>query len=233
MKYPLLILVSCFVLFELVPISYGEVPPTTQFIKLNAKKIDGSHLILSWEDPNSVVVQGYNVYSRQGARGPFFKLNSVLLRTNQYYMTATADSQFSFQVKEVLRLNPVQEGASSLELMLSPKMRVVNKKELNPSPKGMINLVKAAHMAKWDDLNLAGLDGYNAYYCEQPKGAYIRANDIPFTNEKALLKNLKVGKKYYLVFTSVSSTGKESEPSKVLMAEAIDGHFPPFPTSLP
>jgi fibronectin type 3 domain-containing protein len=213
--------------------SYGEVPPTTQFIKLHAKKIDGSHLILSWEDPNSVIVQGYNVYSRQGAKGPFFKLNSTLLRTNQYYLTATVDSQFSFQVREVLRLNPIQVGASSLELMLSPKMRAINKKELNPAPKGYIDLVKAAQMAKWDDLNLAGLEGYNAYYCEQSKGAFIRANDIPFTNEKALLKNLKVGKEYYLVFTSVSSSGKESEPSKVLTAKALEGHFSLTTTPLP
>ena len=202
-----------------------------QTLILKAQKIDASHLILSWEDPNPIIVQGYNVYSRQGGQGPFFKLNSKLLRTNQYYLTATADSQFTFQVREVVQQEPLREGLASLELMFSQRMNSVDKKALDPSPRGIIDLVKVAHMAKWAKPGRKNLAGYNAYYCEKQDGAFIKANDEPFSKVKALLKNLTPGKNYYLVFTSLGSNNKESEPSGVLMAQAELA--PPDQASLP
>jgi hypothetical protein len=201
--------------------------PTREFLTLKAHKIDDSHLILSWTDPNEVMVQGYNVYSREGAKGVFFKLNSRLLRTSQYYLTATTKSHFSFQVRQVLQVDPLREGATSLELMFSPKMKAVNKKDLDPSPRGRIDLVKAAQMAKWTNPGEKHLAGYNAYYCEKPKGAYIRANEAPFGKDEAVMKYLEPGKTYYLVFTALGANGKESEPSKVLSAEAQMGPAEP------
>ncbi len=198
---------------------------------LKAQKIDESHLILFWEDPNQVLVQGYNVYSREGAKGPFFKLNSKILRSSQYYLTSSLKSPFHFQVREVLKDKPLAEGVRSLELMFSPKMKVVLKSDLDLMPRGRIDLVKTAKMAQWTDPGTKNLAGYNAYYCESPKGAYIRANEAPFGKDEAVLKYLEPGKKYYLVFTALGANGKESEPSKVLSAEAKKG--PPDPTPTP
>ena len=209
------------------PVWGADPHPTREFLTLKAHKIDDSHLILSWVDPNEVMVQGYNVYSREGAQGPFFKLNSRLLRASQYYLTATPKSHYSFQVREVLKQNPLREGASSLELMFSSKMKAVNKKDLNPSPRGRIDLVKSAKMAKWTHPGDKHLAGYNAYYCGKPRGAYIRASEAPFGNDEAVLKYLEPGKKYYLVFTALGANGKESEPSKVLSAEAQMGPAEP------
>lgn|GEM_PF-4251726 len=203
--------------------------PSRSYLTLKAQKIDESHLILSWEDPNQVMVQGFNVYSREGAKGPFFKLNAKLLRNCQFYMTTTPGSPFSFQVREVLQVNPLREGAGSLELMFSPKMKSVNKKDLDLKPRGVIDLVKTAHMAKWAKPGEKNVAGYNAYYCEKPKGAYIRANEAPFGKDAAVLKYLEPGKTYYLVFTSLGANGKESEPSKVLSAEAQMGPVDPSP----
>ncbi len=211
------------------PAGGADSPSNRSFLTLKAQKIDESHLILSWSDPNQILVQGFNVYSREGAKGPFFKLNAKLLRNCQFYMTTTPGSPFSFQVREVLQVAPLKEGAGSLELMFSPKMKSVNKKDLDLKPRGVIDLVQTAHMAKWAKPGEKNLTGYNAYYCEKTKGAYIRANEAPFGKGAAVLKYLEPEKTYYLVFTSLGANGKESEPSKVLSAVAQMGPADPSP----
>jgi hypothetical protein len=211
----------CFFLFLIGSFAYGNPIPNTQTpIKLNVELAPGSKVVLYWTDASKGLIRGYNVYTRESAKSKFFKLNSKIVKRRQFSIIMVPRSGFSFLVKEVLGEAPLKESAASNEVRVSSAGLPVFKPDQQPKANGMIDIIKAAGVAKWEDPGKANLTGYNAYWSDRQDGVFILANSIPFGKKLGPLKGLEAGKKYFLTFTSVSKNGKESKPSKLITTNA-------------
>lgn len=181
---------------------------------------DGS-ITLTWNASSSQSTVGYNVYEYDPDSE--HKTNSTPILNTKYVFSPHPVLFHLGQPPQSSRtyvVRSVQVSPYKLESIDSNKVTItVNNKNslaILTSKKGLgfIDIAKQAGFGNWSSPKRNGFGGYNIYISGD-EITFGLVNSEPIENVSSyLIKNLEVGKKYYFVFTIVTTQGTESPPSQ-------------------
>ena len=159
---------------------------------------------LTWEPTEDPNVTGYSVYL---SKSPGARYEPVIKRVRENYITITGlknGTRYYFVVAAINNTYPSVESSNSNETSVVPAPVVPGTPEIFPIAKRTTVDTNGAIAVKWGRAPPKNLAGYNIYITDTSGKGYIKVNPTPIKTAGYVVKGLEVGKKYFIVFTSVS-----------------------------
>lgn len=186
--------------------------------------VEGDIITIRWEGTRTLEIDGYNVYFSKRSGGEYVKINPKPIKTTYYALQGLEkNTRYYFTVTSVTNTRPPVESQYSREVVAvttsAPGAPVVAQPELEKE--GVIDIGKHI-LHKFPDPAQQGVAGYNIYVSEVSGGRFSKVNAQPVGNVPTyMIRKLKVGRRYFFHFTSVSRDGSESAPSREVSAVAL------------
>jgi hypothetical protein len=160
---------------------------------------------LTWEENTDPNVTGYAIYmsKSQGAR-----YIPVAKRIRENYVTIDGlrnGTRYYFVVASINNTYPSVESAYSNESSAVPAPVVPGTPEIFPVAQTKKVKSNGAFAVKWGRKPPANMAGYNIYLTETSGKGYAKATAKPVNDTGYIVKGVEVGKKYYVVLTSVTN----------------------------
>jgi len=161
---------------------------------------------LTWEPNEDPNVTGYAIYY---SRTPGARYIPLKKRQKENYVTIDGlknGSRYYFVVTSINNTYPPVESAYSNEATAVPAPVVPGTPEVFPIAKKKEVKSNGAIDVVWGKMPDARYSGYNIYITETSGKGYIKHNTAgPIKDTHYLVKGLEVGKKYFVVMTTVTN----------------------------
>jgi hypothetical protein len=190
-----------------------------------AAYVQGDIVTVKWSSSPSISLAGFNVYMSKTTGSGYIKINKKPYKSNYAQFNGLEkNTRYYFVVTSVTNTVPPVESQYSREVIASttgaPAAPQVALSEVQNE--GVIDIAKQAGISGWGDPSKNGLKGYNIYVSEVSGGRFEKVNSQPIGNvSQYLVRQKKVGQRYYFRFTSVGNDGSESNYSKEFPAVAL------------
>jgi hypothetical protein len=189
----------------------SEVPPPAH-LQSNPTN-DG--LMLSWDAPSFVDIQGYKVYvKRPGTETLACVTAHPLSETSVDLKHLKIGEDYEFAVSTLNRTG--QESPLN-------RIEVVAQEPVPSSPTGFKAWKKGDDvLLTWDKVDPAYVSGFNLYMVDETGSPERKLSSKPLTDNHISLKKLKHDQTYWFVLMVLSKDGQEGPPTNVLAVRFDD-----------
>ncbi len=171
----------------------------------NLQAYPGNNVVnLTWEASEEPNVTGYAVYM---SKSPGTRYIPVVKRIKENYVTIDGlnnGTRYYFVVTAINNTYPPVESPYSNEANAVPAPVIPGTPEIFPIAKKSTVEQNGVIEVNWGKMPPANMAGYNVYITETSGKGYIKVNPSPVNDTKYIIRGLEVGKKYYVVMTSVT-----------------------------
>lgn len=171
----------------------------------NLQSYPGNNTVnLTWEPNEEPNVTGYAVYM---SKSPGTRYIPVVKRIKENYVTIDGlnnGTRYYFVVTAINNTYPSVESPYSNETNAVPAPVIPGVPEIFPIAKKSTVEQNGAIEVNWGKMPPSNIAGYNIYITETSGKGYTKTNPSPIKDVKYIIRGLEVGKKYYVVLTSVT-----------------------------